>query len=123
MNISEMRSDYEKPTILEKPNLRCNGGFGFGKGTLRFDQQDGEYHFGGEHNSHFIAKDEFINEVIHRNARELKLFLREENEREALYQMAKAMGKIGGSKKSEAKSTASRANGKLGGRPKKVKDA
>ena len=36
---------------------------------------------------------------------------------------ASAMGKIGGSKKSEAKSTASRTNGKLGGRPRKVKDA
>ena len=36
---------------------------------------------------------------------------------------ASAMGKLGGSKKSEAKSASSRANGKLGGRPKKVKDA
>ena len=33
------------------------------------------------------------------------------------------MGKLGGSKKSEAKSASSRANGKLGGRPRKVKDA
>ena len=32
------------------------------------------------------------------------------------------MGKTGGSSKSEAKSTASRANGKLGGRPKKAKE-
>ena len=40
-----------------------------------------------------------------------------------LNKAAVAMGKIGGSKKSEAKSTASRANGKLGGRPRKVKDA
>ena len=119
MKIFEMRAAYEKPTILEKPSLQCNGGFGFGKGTLRFDQQDGEYHFGGEHNSHFIAKDEFINEVIHRNARELTLFFKEENERETLYQMAKAMGKKGGSAKTAAKSSASRENGKLGGRPRK----
>ena len=40
-----------------------------------------------------------------------------------LSEAASAMGKLGGSKKSEAKSASSRANGKLGGRPKKVKDA
>jgi hypothetical protein len=39
---------------------------------------------------------------------------------ENLSQSASAMGKKGGSSKSKAKSTASRANGKLGGRPKKI---
>ena len=34
---------------------------------------------------------------------------------------ASALGKLGGSAKSEAKSAAVRENGKLGGRPKKVK--
>ena len=33
--------------------------------------------------------------------------------------VASAMGKLGGSRKTEAKSTASRTNGRLGGRPKK----
>ena len=38
-----------------------------------------------------------------------------------LSQIAGQMGKLGGSAKTEAKSNASRENGKLGGRPKKVK--
>lgn len=33
---------------------------------------------------------------------------------------AKALGKLGGNSKSPAKAAAARANGKLGGRPKKV---
>ena len=37
-------------------------------------------------------------------------------------QAASTLGKLGGSAKSEAKSTASRANGKLGGRPRKAKE-
>ena len=72
MTVFEMKVIYEKCTEFEKPNLICNGGFGFGKGTLRFDPQDGEYHFGGEHKSHFIANEEFVNKVINQNMRRLK---------------------------------------------------
>jgi len=42
--------------------------------------------------------------------------------RTSVSQAASALGKLGGSAKSEAKSTSSRANGKLGGRPKKAKE-
>ena len=44
------------------------------------------------------------------------------NYKSALSQAASALGKLGGSAKTEAKSTASRANGKLGGRPRKAKE-
>ena len=47
----------------------------------------------------------------------------ENKEEKTVSQAASAMGKRGGSKKSETKSASSRANGKLGGRPRKVKDA
>lgn len=57
--------------------------------------------------------------VVNGNTKDAK---QEIDNRVALSQAASALGKLGGSAKTEAKSIASRANGKLGGRPKKAKE-
>ena len=57
--------------------------------------------------------------VVNGNAKDAK---QEIDNRVALSQAASALGKLGGSVKSEAKSAAVRENGKLGGRPKKAKE-
>jgi len=55
--------------------------------------------------------------VVSGNTKDAK---HEIDNRVLISQSASAMGKLGGSSKSTAKSSASRTNGKLGGRPKKV---
>ena len=56
--------------------------------------------------------------VVNGNAKDAK---QEIDNRVTASQAASALGKLGGSVKSEAKSAAVRKNGKLGGRPKKQK--
>lgn len=59
-------------------------------------------------------------ELIWQDSKTIDRALREIDARSAVGQAASAMGKKGGSAKTEAKSTASRENGKKGGRPKKI---
>jgi len=59
-------------------------------------------------------------ELIWQDSKAINKALREIEARSALSQAASAMGRKGGSSKTKAKTTASRANGKLGGRPKKA---
>ena len=59
-------------------------------------------------------------ELIWQDSRAINKALREIEARAAVSQAASALGKLGGAAKTEAKARASRANGKLGGRPKKV---
>ena len=56
--------------------------------------------------------------VVNGNTKDAK---QEIDNRVTVSQAASALGKLGGSVKSEAKSAAVRKNGKLGGRPKKQK--
>ena len=56
--------------------------------------------------------------VVNGNTKDAK---QEFDNRVTVSQAASALGKLGGSVKSEAKSAAVRKNGKLGGRPKKQK--
>ena len=59
-------------------------------------------------------------ELIWQDSKAINKALREIDARSAVSQAASALGKLGGASKTEAKVRASRANGKLGGRPKKV---
>ena len=59
-------------------------------------------------------------ELLWQDSKAINKALREIDARVAVSQAASALGKLGGSAKTEAKSTASRANGKFGGRPKKA---
>ena len=59
-------------------------------------------------------------ELLWQDSKAINKALREIESRTVVSQAASALGKLGGSAKTEAKSTASRANGKLGGRPKKA---
>ena len=59
-------------------------------------------------------------ELIWQDSKAINKALREIEARSAVSQAASAMGKLGGAAKTEAKSAASRANGKKGGRPKKA---
>lgn len=61
-------------------------------------------------------------ELIWQDSAAINKALREIEDRSAVSRAAAALGKLGGSAKTEAKSAASRANGKLGGRPRKVKE-
>jgi len=78
MKVAEMKLIYEKCSSFEKPNLICDGGFGYGKGTLSFNPQDGEYHFGDGKGNNFIANEEFVNKIINQNMRRLKDYFAEE---------------------------------------------
>ena len=59
-------------------------------------------------------------ELIWQDSKAINKAIREIEARSTVSQAAAAMGKLGGSRKTEAKSIASRENGKKGGRPKKV---
>ena len=59
-------------------------------------------------------------ELVWQDSKAINKALREIEARSAVSQAASAMGKLGGAAKTEAKSAASRENGKKGGRPKKA---
>ena len=70
---------------------------------------------GGEY-----SKAPATDELIWQDSKAINKALREIEARSAISQAASALGKLGGAAKTEAKASASRANGKLGGRPKKA---
>ena len=59
-------------------------------------------------------------ELIWQDSKAINKALREIEARSAVSQAASALGKLGGAAKTEAKASASRANGKLGGRPRRA---
>ena len=113
----ELKAKIENHWNFTPINLKCNGGFGYGPGTINFkpDGDKGSWLFTNAITG-FEPSDEFLLKTIAGNYQVIKEYF----SRDTLSQAASAMGKLGGSSKSTVKSTASRENGKLGGRPKKA---
>jgi len=72
-NALELKTKIENAPSFEPINLKCNGGFGFGGGTLNFvpNGESGEWQFSNAKTS-FEPNDEFILKAIASNYQRIK---------------------------------------------------
>lgn len=98
--------------------LTCDGGFGSGRGVLRYEPENEKWRFvpNSATGRSFEPTDKFVEETILNNA--YKLFPTYKDIYDTKIAAA-TLGRKGGKAKSEAKTKAARENGKKGGRPRK----